>query len=230
MQSSLKDFLEKVEQKTEELKSKSIEIKPRYNPAEEQEAVERLNKEWRKISHKARFEDFLDTVLCVLERKEQEYKEIVQRLERDVLDVFVRMFSILMEYYTFRYNYGDVLGQFHMQNFSSKMRGEFYTPFNVALCMAEMLDPKPEDAVIDPAAGSGVMLLATRYVIHKKHGWLESSKFGRKLYGIDINQTAVKMTKTQLCLTDYVYMGCLLFDAARMVKCGLRNGEGQGKY
>jgi len=86
--------------------------------------------------------------------------------------------------------------------------------------VAEMLDPKPTDTIYDPACGSGIMLLATRCIIHKKHGWLASSRYGRNLYGIDINDRMTKMAKINMYLTDYVYMICVMGDVVN---------EAQGK-
>ena len=75
-----------------------------------------------------------------------------------------------------------------------------------------MLDPEPTETICDPACGSGIMLLAARCVIHKKHGWLASSRYGRNLYGMDISDRIAKMAKINLYLTDYIYMICVMQD------------------
>ena len=213
MQRSLREFLDRVEEKTKELELSQPKtlIKPKYSLQEEQETVKKMVKIWNS-SYNLKIDEFLDIVLSVLERREEDYKKLISGMKKETLQIYNKLFSILLRYYTFDYNYGDILGNFYMQTYSKGDNGEYYTPYNVAYFIAKVLEPEPKDKVIDPCVGSGVMLLATRHVIHEKYGWIESSKFGRNLYGMDISDNAVKMTKIQLYLTDYIYMSMLLME------------------
>jgi len=88
----------------------------------------------------------------------------------------------------------DVLGDFFEQNISNGRNGQFFTPNPICEFMASITqtDMVCDDAVehteplriLDPACGSGRMLLAA----HKRNG------SQHKYYGIDIDRTCVKMT------------------------------------
>ena len=167
-----------------------------------------MNKIWDKIHYKAHFDQFLDIILAALERREDDYMSLIEGLDKDVLNSYAEIYGILSAYFI-EGNYGDPLGNFYMDNFSHGKSGEYYTPWNVAYMMASMLNPQPDQTVCDPTCGSGIMLMAARCIIHKNHGWLASSRYGRNLYGMDISNNAVRMAKINMYLTDYVYMICL---------------------
>jgi type I restriction-modification system DNA methylase subunit len=175
------------------------------------EVAKNLKKLWGRIYHHANIDQFFDVVLAVLERREDDYMQLIEGLNADVLKGYAEMFSILTAYFIDG-NYSDPLGTFYMENISSGAGGEFYTPFHVAYMMAEMMNPKPDDVMADPCCGSGVMMLATRCVIHKNYGWIASSKYGRNMYGTDISSNAVKMAKINMFMTDHIFMSCLFID------------------
>ena len=175
------------------------------------EVAETLTKIWGRIYHHANIDRFFDVVLAVLERREADYMQLIEGLNADVLKGYTEMFSTLAAYFIDG-NYSDPLGTFYTGQFRSKMGGEFYTPFIVAYCMAEMLNPKPDGAILDPCCGSGVMLLAARCVIHKNYGWIASSRYGRNMYGVDISSNAVKMAKINMFMTDHIFMSLLFID------------------
>lgn len=92
----------------------------------------------------------------------------------------------------------DVLGSFFEQHISSGRNGQFFTPFPVCQFMAQITHASNEPApktyrplrIIDPACGSGRMILAGS----KVHG------LGHEYYGIDLDQICVKMAAINLFL------------------------------
>ena len=218
-----KTFMDFVEQTTEKLETQkpqllrepqqlnreSQEFKPKHDTALAQKVANELSEMWSSIYHKANFDKFLDIILASLERREADYMILIKDIDRNVLETYAKMYGTLYHYFIDG-NYGDPLGTFYMTQFSYGRNGEFYTPWNIAYFMAQMLDPKPEEIVCDPCVGSGIMLLAARCIIHEKYGWITSSRYGRNLYGIDNSDRAVKTAKINLYLTDYIYMICLM--------------------
>jgi type I restriction-modification system DNA methylase subunit len=88
----------------------------------------------------------------------------------------------------------DVLGDFFEQNISNGRNGQFFTPYPICEFMASITNTdtvvdKPL-RILDPACGSGRMLLAA----HKKNG------IGHEYYGIDIDRSCVKMAALNLFL------------------------------
>ena len=213
MQTTFNKFMQNVEQTTDILETQTPRdnFPPKQDILKAQEVTKQLNKTWDKMQYKADFDTFLNVILAALERREEDYMNLIGTLDRDIVNGYAAMYGGLMAYFIDGY-YGDPLGTFYMERFSYGNNGEYFTPWNVAYMMAEMLDPKPIDTVSDPACGSGIMLLAARCIIHKKHGWLASSRYGRNLYGMDINDRMTKMAKINMYLTDYVYMICVMGD------------------
>jgi len=228
-QSSFGSFMEQVEQTTDHIEMmqhlsqtrvKEVEPEqPEYSTPDTEfmpktdmfvavEVTKSMNKIWDKISYIGNFDQFLDIILAALERRENDYMSMIEGIDKNVLNAYAEMYGILSAYF-FEGNYGDPLGNFYMDNFSYGKNGEFYTPWNIAYMMAEMVSPEPGQTICDPCCGSGIMLLAARCVIHRKHGWLASSRYGRNMYGQDLSNNAVRMAKINIYLTDYVYMICL---------------------
>jgi len=175
------------------------------------EVAKNLTEIWGRIYHHANIDRFFDVVLAVLERRGDDYMKLIEGLNANVLKGYTELFSTLAAYFI-EGNYSDPLGTFYSEHFKNKMGGEFYTPFNVAYFMAEMLNPKPDGAMLDPCCGSGIFLLATRCVIHKNYGWIASSRYGRNMYGADIASHAVKMAKINMFMTDYIFMSVLFIE------------------
>lgn len=77
--------------------------------------------------------------------------------------------------------------------------GAFYTPWPVCYVMALMLEVKPGESVMDPACGSGRMLLAALQVCRERH----PGEPDPVLYGTDIDSAAIRACKLNLRLAGY---------------------------
>jgi len=94
----------------------------------------------------------------------------------------------------------DVLGDFFQEHISNGRNGQFFTPYPICEFMASITHTdRVNDAeaskerplrILEPACGSGRMLLAA----HKVNG------SGHEYYGIDIDRTCVKMAALNLFL------------------------------
>lgn len=178
-----------------------------YPEEDHQKVVESISKIFLN-SYNRKFSDFLDITLAALEEREEDYMEIVKRIDKQILIDYCRAYGEMFRFFYMDQKYWDILGEVCMRVTSrSKMNGEFYTPFHICRFMAAVLDPKPGEKIMDPCVGSGAMLLAV-----KEYWWI-SKKVNipsRELYGMDISSDAIKMAKIQDYLTDYTYMGLLL--------------------
>jgi type I restriction enzyme M protein len=74
--------------------------------------------------------------------------------------------------------------------------GEVYTPREVIKLLVEILNPKPKEAVYDPACGSGGMLIISYNHAREKYGAGEAKKLS--LYGQEANQTTHALCKMNL--------------------------------
>lgn len=91
----------------------------------------------------------------------------------------------------------DALGEFFEQHISNGRNGQYFTPFHICMFMASISNPAGNSEmgeplrILDPACGSGRMLLAAHRI--KRAGTSE-------YYGIDIDRTCVQMTALNLFL------------------------------
>ncbi len=104
-------------------------------------------------------------------------------------------------------------------------RGEFFTPRNITRMAVEMINPKPDEKICDPACGTGgFLVMAMNHVIEqlkreaeKDYGkpeseWTEHEKSVVKdrikeiaasnFYGFDINPDLVKATKMNMVMNN----------------------------
>ncbi|MET3705870.1 type I restriction enzyme M protein [Arthrobacter sp. UYEF6] len=79
---------------------------------------------------------------------------------------------------------------------SGAKAGEFFTPREVVHLLVKILDPQPGDSIVDPACGSGGMLVETVNAV-RSHG---GDPRTLKLHGQEINLTTSAIAKMNLYL------------------------------
>ena len=93
----------------------------------------------------------------------------------------------------------DVIGdayEYLIEKFASdagKKAGEFYTPGQVSRLLAKLVNPKPGDRIIDPACGSGSLLIKTAREVG-------SQNFS--LYGQEINGSTWALARMNMFLHE----------------------------
>jgi len=99
----------------------------------------------------------------------------------------------------------DILGrayEYLLRKFaegSGQSAGEFYTPREVGLLMAYILDPEEGEEIYDPACGSGGLLIKSQLVLKEKK---KEVRRPLKLYGQEINPFTYAMAKMNAFLHD----------------------------
>jgi type I restriction-modification system DNA methylase subunit len=168
------------------------------------------------------FNDFLTMTLCSFSQnpltgkshEEDLYLQTIGKYKNDDLRFeFPKLLACLTIEMGERIGSGegnDVLGDFYEQNLSRKGSGQFFTPWPICLFMAsctrESVEDKPVDRplrILDPACGSGRMLLAGNKVNGPMHEY----------YGVDIDETCVKMTALNLFLNGLFRSEVMCADA-----------------
>lgn len=109
----------------------------------------------------------------------------------------------------------DILGrayEYLLRKFAEgqgQSAGEFYTPREVAILMAHILDPEPGMSVYDPACGSGGLLIKCHLRLLEKYGKTQSGRrvltaehAPLKLYGQEINPTTFAMARMNAFIHD----------------------------
>ncbi len=78
--------------------------------------------------------------------------------------------------------------------------GEVYTPKEVINLIVEMVDPKPDESVYDPACGSGGMLISAYKYVENKLGRSEADRLF--LFGQEYNHKTLALAKMNLYIHD----------------------------
>ena len=142
------------------------------------------------------FSDFLTLLICAFShgKKEDEYFRTIRKYEKPESYKFSEALGALVIEMTGPYGDGmvDVLGKYFEENLSYGKNGQFFTPQNICDMMARMNNPvNPTDRILDPACGSGRMLMAMAKV----------NRFAR-FFGADNDSNCAKMAVINLCLNS----------------------------
>lgn len=144
------------------------------------------------------------------EARETRYLSIVNHYDKKELNGLVQAFSHLVMAFEKHVENGqiiDVLGKiFMMLNMGNSNSGQFFTPFEVSLMMAQILTPKNGYDIIrqrgyvrlaEPTAGAGGMIIAYARTIAEA-----GYSYQRELHATatDIDSRCVHMTFVQLAL------------------------------
>ena len=103
-----------------------------------------------------------------------------------------------------RHLFGDIYEKILKDLQSAGHAGEFYTPRALTDFMAKMTDPRPEEAVFDPACGTGGFLISALEHIWNKY--LEQpeqiEQLEKTLYGKEFKPLPYLLANTNLILHD----------------------------
>jgi type I restriction enzyme M protein len=79
--------------------------------------------------------------------------------------------------------------------------GQFFTPQSVINFCVDIIQPRPDEKIVDPTCGSGGFLLSCLRYIKENFPDIESEKIvSQNLFGFDINRSIAKIARMQLLL------------------------------
>lgn len=128
---------------------------------------------------------------------------------------------------------GEIYERFLMKTMTGRELGQYFTPRAIIDAMVRMVDPSKDDKILDPACGTGGFLISAMKYLAKKHN-TDKREVARKLYGIDIFEIIVKLSKIDLWLHgnchENIKRGDSLdpTDAPRFLKNALKNPVEKG--
>ncbi|OWY22411.1 hypothetical protein C7N43_09555 [Sphingobacteriales bacterium UPWRP_1] len=80
-------------------------------------------------------------------------------------------------------------------------RGQFFTPEPVIDFCVDILQPKPNDTILDPACGSGGFLMSALKYLQANYKQLDTAKtISQNIFGFDINRSIARIAKMKLLL------------------------------
>lgn len=157
------------------------------------DAVRAVAKENPKLSGVIDVKDFNETAAGQRILGDDRLRALIQRLSQYRLglqdvepDILGRAYEYLLR------KFAEGQGQ---------SAGEFYTPREVSILMAYILDPAPGDEIYDPACGSGGLLVKSFLRFREKHG--EDNKLAPlRFYGQEINAATFAMARMNAFIYD----------------------------
>ena len=86
---------------------------------------------------------------------------------------------------------------------SGQSAGEFYTPAEVGMIMANIMNPEPGMEIYDPCCGSGGLLIKCELVLEEKMHLKSKEKYAPlKLYGQEFTPGTWAMSKMNMVIHD----------------------------
>jgi len=159
-------------------------------------------------SHYAKaFDDFLTMCICCfsfnpetkLSNYEDEYLRVIEPYKaNNTLKYFPELLALMVIYMEENKDSSqgnDLLGEFFQQEITHGRNGQFFTPFHITDFIAKVVNGEEIRSlnILDPACGSGRMLLA----------FGKQSIIPHCYYGVDIDPLCAKMTAINLFLNGH---------------------------
>jgi hypothetical protein len=139
------------------------------------------------------FSDFLTLLMCAfsLGQREEEYLKTIRKYEKpEAYRISEALAALVVEMTGDGTGMVDVLGAYFEQHLSYGRNGQFFTPQNICDMMARLMNPTtPLERILDPACGSGRMLMAMAKV----------NRFAT-FYGADNDRNCAMMCAINMCL------------------------------
>ena len=173
--------------------------------------------------------DFFDRINKLFQEVKKKYFDIFDQNERINLKNETIAFVVAqLKNFNFSLASTDVKGQAFqtfIHSFYRGERGQFFTPTPITHLCVEMLEPRQNEMIIDPACGSGGFLVtAMKHVIDKSLSKKEKedpnllARFTKdyaeeNIRGIDINPRLARVAKMRMVLEDDGHTGIFQADS-----------------
>jgi hypothetical protein len=139
------------------------------------------------------FSHFLTLLMCAfsLGQREEEYLKTIRKYEKpEAYLISEALAALVVEMTGDGTGMVDVLGDYFEQHLSYGRNGQFFTPQHLCDMMARLKNPTtPLERILDPACGSGRMLMAMAKV----------NRFAT-FYGADNDRNCAMMCAINMCL------------------------------
>ncbi len=161
--------------------------------------------EWNEIKLGKNISSFLDRITSLFTQTQKEYQDIFDTDDRIKLSSNSLGFTInKLQGISLLGSSQDAKGlafQKFLSHHEKDGRGQFFTPEPVIDFCVEMMQPKPEETIIDPACGSGGFLMSALKYLQSNYQNLDTEKtVSQNIFGLDINRSIARIAKMKLLL------------------------------
>lgn len=161
--------------------------------------------EWNELKSGRPFLSVTERISTLFEQTKQAYKDIFDTDDRIRISPIALGFTInKLQGISLLSSSQDAKGlafQKFLSHHEKDGRGQFFTPEPIIDFCVEMMQPKPNEKIIDPACGSGGFLMSALKYLQKNYPDLDTREIVTKnLFGLDINKSIARIAKMKLLL------------------------------
>lgn len=161
--------------------------------------------EWNEIKSGKNISSFSDRITSLFAQTQNEYQDIFDTDDRIKLSPNALGFTInKLQGISLLGSSQDAKGlafQKFLSHHEKDGRGQFFTPEPVIDFCVAMMQPKPEETIIDPACGSGGFLMSALKYLQSNNQNLDTAKtVSQNIFGLDINRSIARIAKMKLLL------------------------------
>jgi len=161
--------------------------------------------EWNDIKLGKNVSSFSERITALFDKTQKEYQDIFDTDDRIKLSQNALSFTVnKLQGISLLGSSQDAKGlafQKFLSHHEKDGRGQFFTPEPVIDFCIGMMQPKPDDTIIDPACGSGGFLMSALKYLQANHQNLNTVKIvSQNIFGLDINRSIARIAKMKLLL------------------------------
>lgn len=163
------------------------------------------SEEWNDIKSGKSVSSFFDRITALFDKTQKEYKDIFDTDDRIKLSQNALGFTVnKLQGISLLGSSQDAKGlafQKFLSHHEKDGRGQFFTPEPVIDFCVAMMQPKPNETIIDPACGSGGFMMSALKYLQDNNPKLDTSKVvSQNIFGLDINRSIARIAKMKLLL------------------------------
>lgn len=161
--------------------------------------------EWNKLKSENNSSSFSERINSLFELVKKTYTDIFDSDDRIKLSHHALGFTInKLQGIYFIDSSHDAKGlafQKFLSQHEKEGHGQFFTPQPIIDFCVEILQPKPDETILDPACGSGGFLISALKHLRQNYSKLELEKtISSHLFGIEINKSVARIAQMKLLL------------------------------
>lgn len=163
------------------------------------------SEEWNDIKSGKNVSSFSERIIALFTQTQKEYQDIFDIDDRIKLSQNALGFTVnKLQGISLLGSSQDAKGlafQKFLSHHEKDGRGQFFTPEPVIDFCVAMMQPKPNETIIDPACGSGGFIMsALKYLQDNNHKLDTSKVVSQNIFGLDINRSIARIAKMKLLL------------------------------
>ena len=161
--------------------------------------------EWNDIKSGKNVSSFSERITALFDKTQKEYQDIFDTDDRIKLSQNALSFTVnKLQGISLLGSSRDAKGlafQKFLSHHEKDSRGQFFTPEPVIDFCVGMMQPKPDDTIIDPACGSGGFLMSALKYLQANYQNLNTAEIvSQNIFGLDINRNIARIAKMKLLL------------------------------